>query len=57
MGVVNWVKARIAERTSWDGAALVAMGLIALFFQPLVQIAAYVAVVWGLWTVVWGEKD
>jgi len=57
MGVVNWVKARIAERTSWDGAALVAMGLIALFFQPLVQIAAYVAIVWGLWTVVWGEKD
>ena len=57
MGVVDWVKARLAERTSWDGAALVAMGVVALMFQPVVHSAAYAAIVWGLWAVLWGEKD
>ena len=57
MGVVDWVKARLAARTSWDGAALVAMGVVALMFQPVVHIAAYAAIVWGLWAVLWGEKD
>ena len=57
MGVVDWVKARLSERTSWDGVALVAMGVVALMFQPVVHIAAYVAIVWGLWAVLWGEKD
>jgi len=57
MGVVSWVKARIAERTSWDGVLLIAMGVIALLFQPLVKIAALVAIVYGAWAVFWSEKD
>ena len=39
-----------SERTTLDGVVLVAMGLIALFFQGLITIAAYVAIVYGVWT-------
>jgi hypothetical protein len=47
---VEWVKDRCQERTTLDGVVLVAMGLIALFFQGLITIAAYVAIVYGVWT-------
>ena len=46
----NWIKNRLAERTSWDGAALVAVGLVVLFLGPFAKWAAYAAIVWGAWT-------
>lgn len=49
--MVNWIKARLAERTSWDGGALVAMGVVALLFDGLITWAAYAAIVYGLWTI------
>jgi hypothetical protein len=41
---------RFKERTSWDGIALIAMGVIALAFKPLIGIAAWVAVGYGVYT-------
>jgi len=38
-------------RDQIDGVVLVAMGLIALFFQGLITIAAYAAIVYGVWTI------
>jgi hypothetical protein len=48
---MNWMKSRLKERTSWDGIALVAMGVIALVFKPLIGIAAWAAIVWGAYTI------
>ena len=31
--MTNWIKARIDERTSWDGAALIEVGVIVLKIQ------------------------
>ena len=45
------VKTRINERTSWDGAALIALGVLVLFMAPLAKIAAGVAILYGAWTI------
>ncbi len=42
---------RVRERTTWDGGVLIAIGVIALFFTPLVKFAAYGAIAYGLWTI------
>jgi hypothetical protein len=47
----SWIKNRIKERTSWDGAALIVLGLLVLFLSPLAKIAAGVAILYGIWTV------
>ena len=38
--MIKWLKSRIDERTSWDGAALIALGVILLIAGPLAKIAA-----------------
>ena len=43
------------ERTSLDGVALIAMGVIALFFTPFVKFAAYGAIVYGAYTLIKAE--
>ena len=45
--VTDWAKARWVERTTWDGAALIAVGVLALVAHPLVHVAAWAAIVWG----------
>ena len=49
--MINCIKNRISERTTWDGAVCIALGLLVLFLTPLAKIAAGVAIVWGLWTI------
>tara|TARA_B100000085_G_C18553051_1_gene516693 strand:- start:1103 stop:1264 length:162 start_codon:yes stop_codon:yes gene_type:complete len=49
--MINWIKNRISERTTWDGAVCIAMGLLVLFLTPLAKVAAGVAIAWGLWTI------
>lgn len=46
----DWIKARFAERTSWDGGMLIAAGVCYLLFQNLAEIAAYAAIAYGVWT-------
>ena len=41
----SWLNNRMKERTSWDGAALVALGLMVLFLAPLAKKAARLAIV------------
>ena len=52
---VSWVSDRKDERTSLDGVALIAMGVIALFFTPLVKFAAYGAIIYGAYTLIKSE--
>lgn len=54
--VKDWALARWAERTSWDGAALIAVGVLALIAHPLVNLAAWAAVVYGVWTL-WKKEE
>ena len=51
----DWIKDRIAERTTWDGVSLMAIGLIFLFLSPWAHYAAYAAIGWGFWTMVTKE--
>ena len=53
--IKKWIDARLKERTSWDGAALIALGLMVLFLAPLAKIAAGLAIASGIWTI-W-KKD
>ena len=54
--LVAWVKARLAERSSWDGAMIIAVGVLILIASPFAKIAAYSAIVYGAWTLYKKEK-
>ena len=49
--ITDWVKTRWEERTTWDGTMLVAMGVIYLLFTPLMDLAAWIAIIYGAWTI------
>tara|TARA_B100001287_G_scaffold276861_1_gene290266 strand:- start:19341 stop:19505 length:165 start_codon:yes stop_codon:yes gene_type:complete len=49
--IKKWLDSRMKERTSWDGAALVILGLMVLFLAPLAKIAAGIAIAYGAWTI------
>lgn len=48
---MNWVINRVKERTTWDGAALVALGVIVLIAKPIAGLVAYAAIAYGAWTI------
>ena len=50
--MVNWIKDRIVERTSWDGGILIAIGVVGLFFSAIIPInlICYAAIAWGAFT-------
>ena len=56
MNPINWLKSRIDERTSWDGAILILVGVIILIAGPFAKIAAYGAIGYGAWTLWKKEK-
>jgi len=47
----KWIKDRISERTSWNGAALIVMGLLAVFAANLAKLVGGIAVLYGIWTI------
>jgi|TARA_B100000768_G_scaffold181817_1_gene206659 hypothetical protein len=53
----NKVTGLFKERTTWDGMMLIAAGVVFLMFTPLAKIAAWVAIVWGAWTIWKREED
>ena len=48
---MEWLNLRSKERTSWDGAVCIALGLMILFMAPLAKIAAGLAIAYGAWTI------
>lgn len=48
--IKKWVSDRFEERTSWDGAAIIALGIIVLIAGPIAKLAAYAAIAYGAWT-------
>ena len=49
--IKKWINSRIEERTSWDGAMLIAIGLVILIAGPFAKLAAYGAIAYGAWTI------
>ena len=49
--IKKWINTRIEERTSWDGAVLIALGLVILIAGPFAKLAAYIAIGYGAWTI------
>ena len=49
--IKKWINSRIEERTSWDGAMLIAVGLVILIAGPFAKLAAYIAIGYGAWTI------
>ena len=53
---MEWLKARVSERTSWDGAVLMAVSLIVLFTGGLAKVLAVAGLAYGAWTFYKGSK-
>lgn len=51
----DFVKARLKERTSLDGVALIAVGVVIIVASPFAKLAAYGAIAYGAYTLLKGE--
>lgn len=47
--IMNWLKSRLKERTTLDGAILIVVGL-AMILAPI-NLIAYGAIAYGAWTI------
>lgn len=54
--LIDWVVGRLKERTTLDGAVMIAAGVAYLIFEPIAAIAAYIAIAYGAWTIWKKEK-
>ena len=54
--VMSWVKARIGERTSWDGATIIGISVLVLVAAPIVKLLAWPALAYGIYTLLKEEK-
>jgi len=52
---VDWIKARVAERTSWDGGIIIAAAVMVLVATPIIKFLAWPALIYGAWTFYKGE--
>ena len=53
---MSWVKSRIAERTSWDGAMIIGMSVLVLVAAPIIKLLAWPALAYGIFTLLKEEK-
>ena len=53
--VKDWVLARWAERTTWDGGVIIAVSLSYLLLGGLVDWLAWIAIAYGVFTLVKAE--
>ena len=45
--IKKFITSRLDERTSWDGAALIGLGIVVLIAGPFAKLAAYAAIAYG----------
>lgn len=53
--VWTWLMERWAERSTWDGTVIIALGVVVLIFQNLLPYAAWAAIAYGVWTMLKAE--
>jgi hypothetical protein len=51
--MIDWIKDRLTERTSWDGVALIGAGLL-LWIAPVTPIS-WAMIAYGGWTLLKSE--
>ena len=51
---MDFLKARLKERTSWDGGVLIAGGIVMIL--AAVNLIAYGMIAYGAWTI-WKKED
>jgi hypothetical protein len=49
--IKQWIKSRLEERTTLDGAVLIGAGIAFLIFKPIASLVAYGAIAYGAWTI------
>ena len=49
--IKKWIKQRLEERSTLDGAVLIAAGIAFLIFKPIASLVAYGAIAYGVWTI------
>ena len=49
--IKKWITTRLNERTTMDGAVLIACGVAFLIFKPIASLVAYAAIGYGAWTI------
>ena len=49
--VKKWITKRLNERTTIDGAVLIAAGIAFLIFKPIASLVAYAAIAYGARTI------
>ena len=49
--IKKFITSRLEERTSLDGAILIALGVLILIAGPFAKLAAYAAIAYGAWTI------
>lgn len=49
--MIDWIKVRLKERTSWDGGVIIAGSLAIILFGGIVKIAAWAGLLYGAWTI------
>jgi len=52
----SWIKARLGERTTYDGAVIVAVCGSYIIFDSIITIVAYGGIIYGLWTIYQEQK-
>ena len=54
---MDWIKARIKERTSIDGMSLILMAGLVIIAAPIVKLLAWPALAYGVYTLVKSEDN
>jgi hypothetical protein len=49
--IKKWIEQRLAERSTIDGALMIAAGAAIIIFSPLTKLIAYGAIAYGAWTI------
>jgi hypothetical protein len=49
---MNWITDRGKEISTWSGASLVGLGLVIIIGGPFVNLLAYAAIAWGLFSII-----
>lgn len=55
--MLDYIKLRIKERTSWDGGVIIAGSLAIILFGGIVKIAAWAGLAYGIWAIVKKEGE
>ena len=48
--MLDYIKARLGERPSWDGATIIGVSVLVLMAAPIVKLLAWPALAYGIWT-------